>query len=136
MEKDAQAVLKGAIEGFGPNLIGISVRNIDDQNREHPRFLLDPVKEIVVVCRRFSEARIVLGGAGYSIFPEATLSYLGADMGIQGEGEVIFPALIERIEQGAGLQDMPGLYLPSVAFRVKECSRKIWAKCLSPVPST
>ncbi len=104
--------LKGAIEGFRPDMIGISVRNIDDQNMGNPRFLLDPVKEIASSCRHFSEATIVLGGAGYSIFPESCLSYLGADMGIQGEGETVFPELIERLERGAGLSELPGLYLP------------------------
>ena len=28
-----------------------------------------------------------MGGAGYSIFPEAALRYLGADLGVCGEGE-------------------------------------------------
>jgi radical SAM superfamily enzyme YgiQ (UPF0313 family) len=111
-EQDVQSPLKGAIEGFRPDLIGISVRNIDDQNMEKPRFLLGPVKEIVAGCRSLSDATIVLGGAGYSIFPEEALSFLDADMGIQGEGEVIFPDLIERIEQGASLLGLPGLYLP------------------------
>jgi len=94
VEKDTRTVLKEAIEGFRPEIIGISVRNIDDQNMENPRFLLDPVKQIVADCRSLSEATIVLGGAGYSIFPESALSFLGADMGIQGEGEVAFPDLI------------------------------------------
>jgi hypothetical protein len=67
-EKDTPSVLRGAIEGFHPDLIGISVRNIDDQNMGNPRFLLDPVKEIVTGCRSLSEAPIVLGGAGYSIY--------------------------------------------------------------------
>jgi radical SAM superfamily enzyme YgiQ (UPF0313 family) len=111
-EKDTLSALKSAIEGFRPDLIGLSVRNIDDQNMEHPRFLLDPVKEIVAGCRSLSEAPIVLGGAGYSLFPEGALSFLGADMGIQGEGEVVFPDLIERIERGASLLGLPGLYLP------------------------
>jgi radical SAM superfamily enzyme YgiQ (UPF0313 family) len=111
-EKDTLLVLKSAIEGFPPDLIGLSVRNIDDQNMEHPRFLLDPVKEIVAGCRSLSGATIVLGGAGYSLFPEGALSFLGADMGIQGEGEVVFPDLIERIERGASLLGLPGLYLP------------------------
>ena len=62
-EKDVQSVLKEAIEGFRPNLIGISVRNIDDQNMENPRFLLDPIKEIVAACRGLSEAPIVLVSA-------------------------------------------------------------------------
>ncbi len=111
-EKDAPSGLKEAIDGFRPDLIGISVRNIDDQNMERPRFLLDPVKEIVARCRSLSGARIVLGGAGFSLFPEGALSFLGADMGIQGEGEVIFPEVIERMEQDADLQGVPGLYLP------------------------
>ena len=129
-EKDAPSVLKGAIEGFRPDLIGISVRNIDDQNRENPRFLLDPVKEIVAGCRSLSDATIVLGGAGYSIFPESALSFLGADMGIQGEGEVIFPNLMERIEQGASPLGLPGLYLPGHGLRCK----RMFAKNLDRLP--
>ena len=30
-------------------------------------------------------APIILGGAGYSIFPESALRYLGADMGIRAK---------------------------------------------------
>jgi radical SAM superfamily enzyme YgiQ (UPF0313 family) len=100
-------------------MIGVSVRNIDDQNMENPRFLLGPVREIVAVCRNLSDAPIVLGGAGYSIFPESALSFLGADMGIQGEGEVVFPGLIERMEQGADLSGLPGLYLPAHGLQGK-----------------
>jgi len=123
-EKDTQSVLKKTIEGFRPDLIGISVRNIDDQNMAHPRFLLDPVKKIVAVCRSFSGAKIVLGGAGYSIFPEVALSFLSADMGIQGEGEVVFPDLLERIERAASLLEMPGLYLPGQSHPCKRVFEK------------
>jgi radical SAM superfamily enzyme YgiQ (UPF0313 family) len=110
-EKDGSSFFNGVIEGFRPDLIGISIRNIDDQNMENPRFLLDPVKDIVACCRRLSDATIVLGGAGYSIFPESTLDFLGAEMGIQGEGEATFSKLIERIERGADISGVPGLYL-------------------------
>jgi hypothetical protein len=81
MENDPRLVIQEAIEGFCPNIIGVSVRNIDDQNMENPRLLLDPAKDILTSCRNLSEAPIVLGGAGYSIFPESVLSFLGADMG-------------------------------------------------------
>ncbi|MGZ3591519.1 MAG: B12-binding domain-containing radical SAM protein [Thermodesulfobacteriota bacterium] len=110
-EKDGPSFLNGVIEGFRPDLIGISIRNIDDQNMENPRFLLEPVKNIVACCRRLSGAKIVLGGAGYSIFPESTLDFLGADMGIQGEGEGAFLELTERVERGADISKVPGLYL-------------------------
>ncbi|HMK75232.1 MAG TPA: radical SAM protein [Thermodesulfobacteriota bacterium] len=129
-EKETASVLKESIEGFRPDLIGISVRNIDDQNMERPKFLLDPVKEIVVRCRSLSEAKIVLGGAGYSLFPEGALSFLGADMGIQGEGEEAFPELTTRIEQGASLLGLPGLYLPGHGLL---CER-IFAKRLDRLP--
>ena len=130
IEKDTQSVLQEAIEGFHPDIIGISVRNIDDQNMGNPRFLLDRAKEIVAVCRNLSEAAIVLGGAGYSIFPDSALSFLGADMGIQGEGEVAFPTLIDRISQRADLSGVPGLYLPGQGLR---CKRQL-AKNLDTLP--
>jgi len=51
-------------------------------------------------------------GAGYSIFPESALRYLGADMGIHGEGEAVFPALLHRIAKGVPVSGLPGLDLP------------------------
>ena len=82
-EPEALKSLEKQIHNVQPNIIGISVRNIDDQASNQPRFLLDPVKEIISVCRQNSAAKIVLGGAGYSIFPRHALTYLDADMGIQ-----------------------------------------------------
>jgi radical SAM superfamily enzyme YgiQ (UPF0313 family) len=102
--KDPTAALKQAVREFNPDVIGISVRNIDDQSMENTQFFLDNVREAVAVCRSLSNAPIILGGAGYSIFPESSLEYLGADMGIQGEGEKAFPALLKRIEEGRDLR--------------------------------
>ena len=67
--KDPHLSLQKAISEIRPDVIGISVRNIDDQAMDAPRFLLDPVKSLVSACRELSNAVIVLGGAGYSIFP-------------------------------------------------------------------
>ena len=109
-ENDSGLPIREAILSFHPGVIGISVRNIDDQNRQG-RFLLDEVKHIVRSCRDLSDAPIVLGGAGYSIFPESVLNYLEADMGIQGEGEAAFPILVDCIERRTDLFGIPGLYL-------------------------
>jgi radical SAM superfamily enzyme YgiQ (UPF0313 family) len=108
---DSLIPIKDAIESFRPNVIGISVRNIDDQKLHGTRFLLDEVKCVVHYCRSLSDAHIVLGGAGYSIFPEAALDYLEADMGVPGEGEIAFPELLERLEHGIDLAGLNGLYL-------------------------
>lgn len=109
---DPRRALQEALQGFRPDTVGISVRNIDNQDMRSPRFLLEQVKDVVAGCRRFSRAPIVLGGAGYSIFPESALAYLQADMGIQGEGEVVFPMLLEHLACNLDLSDVPGLCLP------------------------
>jgi radical SAM superfamily enzyme YgiQ (UPF0313 family) len=111
MQTDTQQALKEAIVGFNPEIIGISVRNIDDQKMENPRFLLEDVKDVVRSCREFSGATIVLGGAGYSIFPQASLDFLEADIGIQGEGESAFLKLLERLGENKGFSEIPGLFL-------------------------
>jgi radical SAM superfamily enzyme YgiQ (UPF0313 family) len=116
---DTYPIIKSAIEEFRPDVIGISVRNIDDQNMEEPQFFLEQVKGVVFQCRSFSGTPIVLGGAGYSIFPESALAYIGADMGIQGEGEIAFPALLCLMEKGADLSGAPGLYLPGLGLQGK-----------------
>ena len=119
VQKDIRTPIAQAIKAFSPEVIGISVRNIDDQFMEAPTFLLDSVRNVVMHCRSLSSATIVLGGAGYSIFPKTALAYLGADMGIQGEGEAAFVMLLERLGHKAGLSGMPGLYLPGFAHPEK-----------------
>jgi radical SAM superfamily enzyme YgiQ (UPF0313 family) len=111
MQTDTRQALKEAIVGFNPEIIGISVRNIDDQMMENSKFLLEGVKDVIRSCREFSGSTIVLGGAGYSIFPQASLDFLEADVGIQGEGESVFLTLLERLAENKGLSEIPGLFL-------------------------
>jgi radical SAM superfamily enzyme YgiQ (UPF0313 family) len=109
---DFHSLLRVTIDDFQPDVIAVSVRNVDDQNMAEPKFLLKQAKEVVDECRKISEATIVLGGAGYSIFPDTALAYIGADMGVQGEGEVVFPMLLERLASRRDLSGLPGLFLP------------------------
>jgi radical SAM superfamily enzyme YgiQ (UPF0313 family) len=111
LHANSQELMK-AIQDFHPELIGVSVRNIDDQSRQNPRFLLEPVKEVINYCRSLSSTPIVLGGAGYTIFPQSALDFLGADIGIQGEGEQAFVRLLECLQQKADVVEIPGLFLP------------------------
>jgi len=127
---DPAVSLKQAVREFNPDVIGISVRNIDDQSMEESQFLLKEVKEVIAACRALSKAPIVLGGAGYSIFPESSLEYLGADLGIQGEGEEAFPALLKRIEEGRDFTGAPGLYVSRAGPR----GERAFAKELDELP--
>jgi len=49
--------------------------------------------------------------AGYSIFPAAALNYLDADYGVCGEGEVVFPLLLEWLQRGQNVVGLPGVYV-------------------------
>ncbi len=108
---DPAAIASAAVAAFDPQVIGVSIRNIDDQRQQGTRFLLDEAVAVISACRQASRAPVVLGGAGYSLFPAAALDYLGADMGIQGEGEMAFIQLLEHLSrQRLDLSQVPGLY--------------------------
>lgn len=124
-EGDTNSAIRQCIAESRPEVIGISVRNIDDQNMDDPKFLLPPVRNVVGTCRSLCDAPIVVGGAGYSIFPECALRYLGADMGVQGEGETIFPVLLERLARGAPVCGLPNLYLPDQPPRERSFARSL-----------
>ena len=138
LEEDASGAIERATGSSRPGLIGISVRNIDDQTMEAPRFLLEPVREVVRVCReQCPNAPIIVGGAGYSIFPEAALAYLDGDVGVRGEGEAVFPAVVSRVERGEDVRDLPGVYLP-VSRGLKSCATNGSMSCATndPVSTT
>jgi len=129
-EKDGKLAISEAIESFHPEVIGVSVRNIDNQSMDPAIFLLDQVKKVINDCRTLSSVPIILGGAGYSIFPESALEYLKADMGIQGEGEVAFPVLLDRMQRGVDLFGIPGLYLRGLGLQ----GERQYAKVLDELP--
>lgn len=109
---DPAAAIAAAVERRKPELIGVSVRNVDDQNMAAPRMLLGQAREVVSRCKELSPAPVVVGGAGYAIFPQAALAYLGADLGLTGDGELALPALLERLAAGRDPAGLPGLHLP------------------------
>jgi hypothetical protein len=77
---DHQKLIRNPIQQSRPALIGVSVRKVDNQHMAETRFLLEPVQNTIAKCRAFSKAVIAIGGAGFSIFPQAVLRYLQVDM--------------------------------------------------------
>lgn len=115
--QEISRTLTQAIEEFKPEVVGVSLRNIDDQNMRNPKEFLGDANEVIAEVKRLSPAPVVMGGAGYSMFPESVLSRTLADMGIQGEGEEAFPLLLKRIEQKAPLSGVPGLYVKGMGLQ-------------------
>ena len=82
-----------------PELIGVSFRNIDDCFWPSGASFVPELTQLVGSLRRLSDAPIVLGGVGYSVFPSELLQYCGADFGIRGDGE---EALLELLAELRG----------------------------------
>ncbi len=96
---------------FMPDLIGISLRNIDNTDTTDPIGFIDGYRQIVRGVRQASQAPVVLGGSGFTLFPQRVLSELAADFGIIGEGER-FNLLIDALEKGESPKGLPGVILP------------------------
>lgn len=100
--------LPAEIEAFAPDIIGISIRNIDNTDTTDSLGFLSDYKQLMRTIRKSSEARIVLGGAGFSIFPRQAMDALGADFGIIGEGERM-ALVLEALENGDAVDRLPGV---------------------------
>ena len=108
-EADPNSALSDTLRANQPDLIAISMRNIQNNDYTGLSDNLDYYASLVATCKANSLAPVVLGGAGFSIMPGQLMVRLKADFGISGEGEMAFPRLLEAIELGS-LANVPGLY--------------------------
>lgn len=92
--------LQTALKNFSPDIVGISIRNIDNVNLLNEQRYIDAVGEIIYQVRQVSPAKIVLGGSGFSIMPELILKRIGADYGVLGEGEAAMVELAGQAGRG------------------------------------
>jgi radical SAM superfamily enzyme YgiQ (UPF0313 family) len=83
-----------------PDMVGLSLRNVDNVNFAEQETYVPHYKEFVRRLRQDIQAPIVLGGSAYSLFPEEMLAETGADYGIAGEGEETFCDLVEQLAKG------------------------------------
>lgn len=107
------------VRQYAPDYIGLSIRNIDNTDTMNSRGFLSDYQHLVDVIRRNSQAPLILGGSGYTVFPLEFIRSLDADYGIAGEGER-FPALLAALEDKADVTTIPGIVTrqsTSVAYR-------------------
>jgi radical SAM superfamily enzyme YgiQ (UPF0313 family) len=100
--------LPGAVRSFVPDVVGISLRNIDNTDVRHPEGFTAGYRELIRTLRRMTDAPIVLGGSGFTIFPQEIMRLLQADYGIVGEGEP-FALLLTALERGRDPAGIPGV---------------------------
>ena len=103
------------VREFRPDLIGISLRTLDNVSYMDPQWTLPGTKEVIDKVRSITEAPIVCGGPGCSRLPEACFDYLEPDLGVAGDGGESFAQLAEAMESGETYLNMPGLVYRDVS---------------------
>lgn len=113
------------VTSFKPDVVGLSIRNIDNCDASNPLFYLTDINDIVKACRIAGVGYIVIGGAAVTTAAESVLRFTEADYAVIGEGEAAFPRLLDAIFAGDHLTSVPGV--------AAICSSSF--KCNSPAPS-
>ena len=152
-EKNPLRAVETAIGLTSPDVIGLSVRNIDNNDMQRPVFFIDGVVSVVAAIRAKTRASIVLGGSAVSVMPEEIMRHTGVGCAVLGDGETVFPALLEVFPSGRIPHEIPGTAWmvdntfykypgtsspPSDAFSVPDFSRwidvRIYLSHLAAVP--
>src|SRR6266702_6760733 len=107
--RDAMYDIESAVTGFRPDVVSLSVRNIDNNDMRATVFFLNDLVSIVNLIRSRTGAPIILGGAALGVMPEQILRLAPVTCAVVGDGEMVFPLLLERISRGEGFSDLPGV---------------------------
>jgi radical SAM superfamily enzyme YgiQ (UPF0313 family) len=106
---DPAAALASHFRHHSPELVGLTFRNVDDCFWPSATSFLPQLDRDVAAVRACTNAPIVLGGVGYSIFSRPVLERTGADFGVRGDGELALASLLNQWHHGRNWHQVPGL---------------------------
>jgi radical SAM superfamily enzyme YgiQ (UPF0313 family) len=109
-ESDPEAAVKRELASVKPDVVIISLRNLDNVTWPDSRQYLPQLAEICKACGE--DAVVIVGGSGFSLMPVEIMAAVGADYGIVGEGEQSLPILLDAIASGASTDRLPGVIVP------------------------
>jgi len=108
LAENPDAALRDYFARRNPRLVGLSFRNADDCFWPSAEWFVPRLGETVRTLRGLTDAAVVLGGVGFSIFAEQIVASTGADYGIRGDGEASIVELYRALDRG-GFEAIPGL---------------------------
>jgi len=109
--RDPAAEVRAAIAQGKPEVIGLSVRNIDNNDMQGPECYMGGLDAVVGAVRESTDAPVVLGGAAAGVMPAQLLRRTGALCAVTADGQGVFPELLENLSS-PGAREMPGTAWP------------------------
>ena len=108
--KHPEADIRRAIEAQQSDVIGISIRNIDNGAGYKSRFMLDEVnRDVITPCKRYFKGPIVIGGPAVGISGAEMLSYFDLPYAVHGDGERTMVEFVDRLAHQRPLNGIGGL---------------------------
>ncbi len=103
-------ILKQRIQDFGPQVVGLSIRNIDTTLRTDVFYHFKTVRPTAQLVKHTDTSiKMVVGGAGFSLFAQKIMERVPEfDFGVYLEAETSFPELLDRLDSA---EDVKGIYV-------------------------
>ncbi len=107
IEPDPFGAVKLKLLDFRPDIVGISLRNIDPLGNKTSSLIPPFLVTARLVAAVMPEARIIAGGTAFSLFPERLMREAPEiHYGIMGEAEDSLPLLLASLENPSGIKGL------------------------------
>ena len=108
--RDPLRATSDVARSFRPDVIGVSVRNIDNSDLIALRHYTPEAVAVTTALRAAApQATVIGGGAAFGVAPGALTDALGLDWAVAGDGERAAVALIDALASGRTPGEIPGL---------------------------
>ncbi len=130
---DVEADVHLELRAARPDVIGVSLRNVDNCAWPDTVSYLPHYRRVVEACRAGSDAPIVLGGSAFTTMPAHYLRRLEVPYGVVGEGEVAFVELLARLAGDADAAGIPGIAARDAASGAVTVAPNAWLPSVDAV---
>jgi hypothetical protein len=102
--------IAATVREFAPEVVGVSVRNIDNSAGFNTLFLLDEVRDSVIEpLKRVFSGPVVIGGPAVGINGAELLDFFDLEFAVRGDGEAAFAEFLRRLSAGEYFDGLGGL---------------------------
>jgi radical SAM superfamily enzyme YgiQ (UPF0313 family) len=108
-EEDVTKAVQAFFSTNSFDLVGLTLRNTDDCSFSQPQEFMTPFASLTHLIKKYSDAPLVAGGAGFSTMALEICQATELDYGLLGDGEMAMLSLIRCLEHRQELALVPGL---------------------------